>query len=147
MALQLLESATGPRTTMQSPIRWDEVDDADPRDFTIFTMPARFAELGDLHADIDDQVFDIAPLLAGAPFNITKITADFQANTYTVVSTDNAAKDTTYTGTWAATDSADTHRNDGMALAASSSPMPIVLMPMCRRFASTATTRHLSSSP
>lgn len=48
---------------------------------------------------------DIAPLLAGAPFNITKITADFQANTYTVVSTDNAAKDTTFTGTWTSTDS------------------------------------------
>ena len=26
-------------------------------------MSARFAELGDLHADIDDHVFDIAPLL------------------------------------------------------------------------------------
>ena len=29
-------------------------------------MPARFAELGDLHADIDDHVFDIAPLLEWA---------------------------------------------------------------------------------
>lgn len=48
---------------------------------------------------------DVAPLLAGAPFNITKITADFQANTYTVVSTDNANKDTTFTGTWTSTDS------------------------------------------
>ena len=26
-------------------------------------MPQRFAELGDLHADIDDHVFDLAPLL------------------------------------------------------------------------------------
>ena len=29
-------------------------------------MPERFAELGDLHADIDDHVFDIAPLLEWA---------------------------------------------------------------------------------
>ncbi|MEU4418980.1 ATP-dependent DNA ligase, partial [Nocardia salmonicida] len=34
----------------------------DPQDFTIHTMPARYAELGDLHADIDDHVFDISPL-------------------------------------------------------------------------------------
>ena len=29
-------------------------------------MPTRFAEIGDLHADIDDHVFDIAPLLEWA---------------------------------------------------------------------------------
>ncbi|MFC5179684.1 non-homologous end-joining DNA ligase [Nocardioides taihuensis] len=55
-----------PDARVSTPIRWDEVDDADPRDFTIFSVPARFAELGDLHADIDDHVFDIAPLLAWA---------------------------------------------------------------------------------
>ena len=38
----------------------------DPRDCTIFTVPQRFAELGDLHADIDDHVFDLAPLLEWA---------------------------------------------------------------------------------
>ncbi|SSC22423.1 DNA ligase D with polymerase domain [Klenkia terrae] len=52
--------------TVSTPIRWDEVDDAHPRDFTIATVPARFAELGDLHADIDREVFDIAPLLEWA---------------------------------------------------------------------------------
>jgi hypothetical protein len=26
-------------------------------------MPARFAEIGDLHAGIDDAVFDLSPLL------------------------------------------------------------------------------------
>ena len=30
------------------------------------TMPARFAEIGDLHATIDDHPFDIAPLLEWA---------------------------------------------------------------------------------
>jgi hypothetical protein len=42
------------------------VDDAVPRDFTIFTVPSRFAQVGDLHADIDDHVWDIAPLLEWA---------------------------------------------------------------------------------
>ena len=55
-----------PDARVSTPIRWDEVDDADPRDFTIHTVPARFEALGDLHADIDDHVFDIAPLLAWA---------------------------------------------------------------------------------
>ena len=55
-----------PDARVSTPVRWDEVDDCDPHDFTIFTMPARFADLGDLHADIDDHVFDIAPLLEWA---------------------------------------------------------------------------------
>ncbi len=51
---------------VSTPVRWDEIDDADPRDFTIHTVPKRFAEIGDLHQDIDDHVFDIAPLLEWA---------------------------------------------------------------------------------
>ena len=52
--------------TVSTPIRWDEVDAVEPDDFTIATVPARFAELGDLHAGIDEAVFDIAPLLEWA---------------------------------------------------------------------------------
>lgn len=55
-----------PDARVSTPIRWDEIDDADPRDFTIATVPQRYAELGDLMADIDDHVFDIAPLLEWA---------------------------------------------------------------------------------
>lgn len=55
-----------PDGRVSTPIRWDEVDDVDPRDLTIATVPLRFAELGDLHAGIDDAVFDISPLLAWA---------------------------------------------------------------------------------
>ncbi|GAB2990322.1 non-homologous end-joining DNA ligase [Nocardioides montaniterrae] len=51
-----------PDARVSTPIRWDEIDAADPRDFTIRTVPARYVELGDLHEDIDDHVFDIAPL-------------------------------------------------------------------------------------
>jgi DNA ligase D-like protein (predicted polymerase) len=52
--------------TVSAPIRWDEVDDCAPGDFTIATMPGRYAELGDLHEAIDEHVFDIAPLLEWA---------------------------------------------------------------------------------
>jgi DNA primase len=52
--------------TVSTPIRWDEVDDVEPRDLTIATVPARFAELGDLHEGIDEAVFDLAPLLEWA---------------------------------------------------------------------------------
>jgi len=55
-----------PEGTVSTPIRWDEVDDVEPRDCTIATVPARYAEIGDLHAGIDREVFDIAPLLTWA---------------------------------------------------------------------------------
>jgi DNA ligase D len=49
--------------TVSTPVSWDEIDDVDPRELTIATVPARFAELGDLHADIDDTAFSLGPLL------------------------------------------------------------------------------------
>ncbi|APE33716.1 ATP-dependent DNA ligase [Nocardia mangyaensis] len=49
--------------TVSTPVRWSEIDDIHPRDFTIATVPARYAELGDLQADMDEAVFDITPLL------------------------------------------------------------------------------------
>ncbi len=52
-----------PEAVVSTPVRWDEIDAADPRDFTIATVPARFAELGDLHAGIDDAVFRLDALL------------------------------------------------------------------------------------
>jgi DNA ligase D-like protein (predicted polymerase) len=55
-----------PRGTVSTPIRWDEVDDVLPDDFTMATVPARFAEMGDLHAGIDDAVFSIETLLEWA---------------------------------------------------------------------------------
>jgi len=55
-----------PDGRVSAPIRWEEVDEVSPEDFTMQTMPARFTELGDLHATIDEEVFDIAPLLEWA---------------------------------------------------------------------------------
>ncbi|MCR4514215.1 non-homologous end-joining DNA ligase [Aeromicrobium sp. 50.2.37] len=55
-----------PDGRVSTPITWDEVPDVDPRDFTLETVPPRFARLGDLHAGIDDAVFDLAPLLEWA---------------------------------------------------------------------------------
>ncbi len=52
-----------PEATVSTPITWDEVDDVEPGDCTMATVPARFAELGDLHAGIDDAVFAIDELL------------------------------------------------------------------------------------
>lgn len=42
-----------PHAPVSAPLRWEELDDAVPEDFDLGTMPARFAELGDLHAAMD----------------------------------------------------------------------------------------------
>ncbi|MFF3418282.1 non-homologous end-joining DNA ligase [Streptomyces sp. NPDC002698] len=52
-----------PHAPVSAPLRWDEVRDARPRDFDLATMPARFAELGDVHADMDDHAFSLEALL------------------------------------------------------------------------------------
>jgi len=48
---------------VSAPLTWDEVDDAEPSDFTMATMPARFARVGDRHAGIDDRPSSIDALL------------------------------------------------------------------------------------
>ena len=55
-----------PDATVSTPIGWDEGDDVQPQECTIATVPARFAERGDLHAGIDDAVFSLEPLLEWA---------------------------------------------------------------------------------
>src|SRR5688500_14189305 len=37
---------------VSAPIEWNELDDCDPADFTLRTMPARFAKIGDRHEGI-----------------------------------------------------------------------------------------------
>ncbi|MEV0226568.1 non-homologous end-joining DNA ligase [Streptomyces sp. NPDC050704] len=52
-----------PHAPVSAPLTWDEVADAVPRDFDLATMPARFAELGDVHADMDAHAFSLEALL------------------------------------------------------------------------------------
>lgn len=42
---------------VSAPLDWEELADVAPADFDIVTMPARYAETGDLHADMDDHAF------------------------------------------------------------------------------------------
>jgi DNA ligase D len=55
-----------PEATVSTPIAWDEVDDVDPRDCTIATVPGRFASRGDLHEGIDRSVYSLETLLEWA---------------------------------------------------------------------------------
>ncbi|GGF95054.1 ATP-dependent DNA ligase [Rhodococcoides trifolii] len=55
-----------PEATVSTPISWDEVPNVEPGDFTIFTVPDRYAKLGDLHAGMDDAVFSLDPLIEWA---------------------------------------------------------------------------------
>jgi len=48
---------------VSAPLTWDEVDAAEPSDFTMATMPSRFARVGDRHAGIDEHPCSIEPLL------------------------------------------------------------------------------------
>ena len=48
---------------VSAPLRWDEVDQCDPADFTLRSMPERFRKLGDLHAAIDQHAGSLTPLL------------------------------------------------------------------------------------
>jgi bifunctional non-homologous end joining protein LigD len=52
-----------PDARVSAPLTWDEVDTAEPADFTLATMPRRFAERGDPHADIDRHPGSLASLL------------------------------------------------------------------------------------
>ena len=49
--------------TVSAPVTWDELPDVETEDFTMATMPARFAALGDVQAGIDDAVCDLRVLL------------------------------------------------------------------------------------
>ena len=55
-----------PSATVSTPIEWSEIPDVDPREFTVKTVPARFAARGDLHATIDDHQFSLDRLLEWA---------------------------------------------------------------------------------
>ena len=52
-----------PDAAVSAPVTWDELPDVETEDFTLVSMPARFASLGDVQAAIDDTVCDLGALL------------------------------------------------------------------------------------
>jgi bifunctional non-homologous end joining protein LigD len=52
-----------PEAPVSAPLTWEEVEHCEPGDFTLATMPARFAEIGDRHAAIDQHAGSLEPLL------------------------------------------------------------------------------------
>jgi DNA ligase D-like protein (predicted polymerase) len=52
-----------PDARVSTPLRWEEVADCDPADFTVLTIPKRFAEIGDPHAAIDGTSGSLEKLL------------------------------------------------------------------------------------
>ena len=52
-----------PEARVSAPLAWDEIDSCEPADFTLATMPARFREVGDRHAAIDERPCSIERVL------------------------------------------------------------------------------------
>ena len=52
-----------PGAPVSAPFAWEELNDIAPEHFSVTTMPKRFADVGDPHAQIDDKAHDLQPLL------------------------------------------------------------------------------------
>ena len=52
-----------PDARVSTPLEWREIPDCDPAAFTVYTVPARFASLGDPHATMDDAPGSLDRLL------------------------------------------------------------------------------------
>ena len=52
-----------PDARVSTPLSWHELDDCDPADFTLWTVPGRWQAIGDPHAAIDDRADSLEPLL------------------------------------------------------------------------------------
>src|SRR5213595_1918873 len=50
-----------PGGPVSAPLTWEEVPDVAPEDFTVATMPTRFIQVGDRHAEIDDHSYSLDP--------------------------------------------------------------------------------------
>ena len=48
---------------VSAPLAWDEIASCDPADFTMATIPARFAKIGDRHSEIDATAGSLDALL------------------------------------------------------------------------------------
>jgi DNA ligase D-like protein (predicted polymerase) len=52
-----------PDARVSAPLDWEEVESCEPGDFTLATMPGRFARIGDRHAGIDEHPGSLERLL------------------------------------------------------------------------------------
>jgi DNA ligase D-like protein (predicted polymerase) len=52
-----------PDARVSAPVTWEELAESRPEEFTLRTMPARFAAIGDRHAGIDEDAGSLEPLL------------------------------------------------------------------------------------
>lgn len=52
-----------PDARVSAPLRWEELHSCDPADFTVFTMPARFAAIGDPHMEMANHAASLESLL------------------------------------------------------------------------------------
>ncbi len=52
-----------PGAPVSTPVHWEELDGLHPRQFHLRTVPQRLADVGDLHAPINDKAFSLQPLL------------------------------------------------------------------------------------
>jgi bifunctional non-homologous end joining protein LigD len=52
-----------PDARVSAPLRWEEIPDCEPGDFTVLTMPARLKGIGDPNAGMDDAAGSLAQLL------------------------------------------------------------------------------------
>ena len=52
-----------PDARVSAPLAWDEIADCDPADFTLITMPARYARIGDRHASMNAHAGSLEALL------------------------------------------------------------------------------------
>jgi hypothetical protein len=53
-----------PDARVSTPLRWDEIPDCDPADFTVLTVPQRLSSLGDPHGEMDGAAGSLDGLLA-----------------------------------------------------------------------------------
>jgi bifunctional non-homologous end joining protein LigD len=52
-----------PDARVSAPLRWEEIADCDPADFTVLTIPSRLAEIGDPNESMDDTPGSLEQLL------------------------------------------------------------------------------------
>jgi hypothetical protein len=52
-----------PDARVSTPLHWHEVPDCEPADFTVLTVPQRFAQMGNPHAGMDDAPGSLEGLL------------------------------------------------------------------------------------